>query len=297
MSGNSSLSFSSVKQLSLPARTYMDNLHFIQPLIVIITGLILGSFFNVLIYRLPKGESIILPGSRCPSCGRPIPSIENIPIFSYLFLRGKCAGCKVKISFRYPLIEFITASLSLLLWYTLVVPFISENQNWWDYVTLIFQIATLLILIPVSVIDYYHYIIPDSISLSGLILGIAVSFIPGQITPVESFIGMIVGGGTLILIGLMGQFLFKKKEAMGGGDIKLMAFIGAVLGWKIALLTIIFGALFGSIIGLILIIIKFLPEDHKIPFGPFLGFGAWIACLFGDTIVTAYFNFIERLFF
>lgn len=275
----------------------MSNLHFIQPLIVIITGLILGSFFNVLIYRLPKGESIISPGSRCPSCGRPIPPIENIPIFSYLFLRGKCAGCKVKISFRYPLIEFFTASLSLLLWYTMIVPFISENQNWWDYVTLILQITALLILIPVSVIDYYHYIIPDSISLSGLILGIAVSFIPGQITPVESFIGMIVGGGLLILIGLIGQFLFKKKEAMGGGDIKLMAFIGAVFGWKIALLTIMLGALFGSIIGLTLIIIKILPEDHKIPFGPFLGFGAWIACLFGDTIVTAYFNFIERLFF
>ena len=274
----------------------MSNLHFIQPLIVIITGLILGSFFNVLIYRLPKGESIVSPGSRCPSCSRPIPPIENIPILSYLFLRGKCAGCKVTISFRYPLIEFITASLSLLLWYTLVVPFVSENQNWWSYVTLILQIATLLILIPISVIDYYHYIIPDSISLSGLILGIAVSFIPGQITPVESFIGMIAGGGTLIGIGLMGRLLFK-KEAMGGGDIKLMAFIGAVFGWKIALLTIFLGSLSGSIIGLTLIIIKILPKDRYIPFGPFLGVGTWLACLLGDTIVTAYFNFIEGIFF
>ena len=274
----------------------MDNLYFIQPVIVIITGLILGSFFNVLIYRLPKGESIVSPGSRCPSCSRPIPPIENIPILSYLFLRGKCAGCKVTISFRYPLIEFITASLSLLLWYTLVVPFVSENQNWWSYVTLILQIATLLILIPISVIDYYHYIIPDSISLSGLILGIAVSFIPGQITPVESFFGMIAGGGILILIGLMGQFLFK-KEAMGGGDIKLMAFIGAVFGWKIALLTIFLGSLSGSIIGLTLIIIKILPKDRYIPFGPFLGVGTWLACLLGDTIVTAYFNFIEGIFF
>ena len=278
----------------------MDNLSIIQPLIVIITGLILGSFFNVLIYRLPKGESIISPGSRCPSCGRPITPFENIPILSYLFLRGKCAGCKASISIRYPLIEFITASLSLILYYTLVVPFLSENQNWWDYVTLILQIATLLILIPVSVIDYYHYIIPNSITLGGLIIGlifgISKSLILWQIIPVaETFGGMIAGAAPLALLAFLGHILFK-KEAMGMGDIKLMAFIGSIFGWKVVLLSIFFGSLFGSIIGLILRAVKILKREQHIPFGPFLGVGTLVAVLVGEKLVSAYFNFIESLF-
>lgn len=275
----------------------MEYLFLLQPLLVVIVGLILGSFFNVLIYRLPREESIIMPGSRCPACGRPIPPHENIPILSYVFLRGKCAGCKEMISIQYPLVEFVTAALSLILWYTLVFDFTTGELNRWDYTTLFLQVAILLILIPVSVIDYHHYIIPDSITLSGLVLGIAVSFLPGQLTPIQSLVGVAVGGGILLLIGYIGQILFRKKEAMGGGDIKLLAFVGAVFGWKIALLTITFGALFGSIIGLLMMVIKVLPEDHKIPFGPFLAAGTWVALLFGDKIVTAYFNFIEGLFF
>lgn len=275
----------------------MEYVAYLQPLLVVAFGLILGSFFNVLIYRLPREESIIMPGSRCPSCGRPILPHENIPIFSYILLRGKCAGCKGKISIQYPLVEFVTAALSLVLWYTLVFEYIAAELNWWDYMTLILRVLTLLILIPVSVIDYHHYIIPDSITLGGLVLGIAVSFIPGQLTPLQSLIGVATGGGILLLIGSIGQFLFKKKEAMGGGDIKLLAFAGAVFGWKLAIMTIAFGALFGSVIGLIMMAIKILPQDHKIPFGPFLAVGAWVALLFGDTIVTAYFNFIEGLFF
>ena len=275
----------------------MDYLAYFLPILVVVAGLILGSFFNVLIYRLPREESIIMPGSRCPACGRPILPHENIPIISYLLLRGKCAGCKEKISLQYPLVEFVTAVLALVLWYTYITDFIAADLKWWDSLTLILQVATLLILIPVTVIDYYHYIIPDSITLGGLVLGITISFIPGQLTPVQSLIGVVAGGGTLLSIGYIGQFLFKKKEAMGGGDIKLLAFVGAVFGWKIAILTITFGALFGSIIGLVMMVIKILPEDHKIPFGPFLAVGAWIALLFGDTIVTAYFDFIEGLFF
>lgn len=275
----------------------MDYLSILQPLFAVIAGLILGSFFNVLIYRLPKEESIIIPGSRCPACGRPIRPYENIPIFSYALLRGKCAGCKEKIPLQYPLVEFVTAALSCVLWYTLISDFTSGEIDWWHYATITLQVATLLILIPVSVIDYHHYIIYDSITLSGLALGVAVSFIPGQLTPVQSIIGALVGGGILLSIGYLGQFLFKKSEAMGGGDIKLLAFIGAVFGWKLALLTIIFGALSGSVIGLLLMGIKVLPEDHKIPFGPFLAVGAWVALLFGDTIVTAYFNFIENVFY
>lgn len=275
----------------------MDEFYFIKASLFFVTGLIFGSFFNVLIYRLPKGESIVWPGSKCPQCNRPIRFIENIPVLSYIFLGGKCAGCKKKISIQYPIIEFTTACALLFLWYSIALPFFSESHQWWDYCSLILQIAALLLLIPVSVIDIYHYIIPDSITLGGLILGITVSFIPGSITPLQSIIGIIAGGGSLLLIGLFGRYILRKKEAMGGGDIKLMAFLGAVWGWKLALLAIFFGALLGSVIGLLLIIIRILPEDRKIPFGPFLSIGIWTAVLCGDRIVTAYFEFIEHLLF
>ena len=273
----------------------MELEYFLLTVLFFVIGLILGSFFNVLIYRLPEGKSIVLPGSYCPSCKRSIRMIENIPLFSYIFLGGKCAGCKAKISLQYPLIEFITAVAAMTLWHTLIYPFSTEPHAWWDYIPLALQFATLLILIPIFVIDYYHYIIPDSISLSGLVIGIAASFIPGGITPLQMVIGILAGGGILVLIGLFGEYILRKKDAMGGGDIKLMAFIGAVWGWKIAILAIILGALFGSVIGVLLILVRILPKDHRIPFGPFLGAGVWIAFLWGDALLLAYFSFIESL--
>lgn len=273
----------------------MEFIYFTEALLFFLIGLILGSFFNVLIYRLPEGKSIVLPGSYCPACGRPVRIHENIPILSYIFLRGKCAGCKEKISLQYPLVEAVTAVLTLVLWHTLIAPFAADQHAWWDYFLLALQFMTLLILIPISVIDYYHYIIPDSITLSGLVIGIAVSFIPGGITPQLSLIGVLTGGGTLLCIGLFGEYIMRKKDAMGGGDIKLLACIGAVWGWKIALLAIVLGALLGSIIGVLLILLKVLDKDHRIPFGPFLGVGVWAAFLFGETIITRYFALIEML--
>ncbi len=273
----------------------MEFILFAQALLFIVIGLILGSFFNVLIYRLPEGKSIVLPGSYCPTCGRPVRVQENIPILSYIFLGGKCAGCKEKISLQYPLVEAVTAVLSLVLWVTLIVPFAAEMHIWWDYVLLVLQFITLLILIPVSVIDFHHYIIPDSISLSGLVIGIAVSFIPGGITPQVSLLGVLAGGGTLFCIGLFGEYIMRKKDSMGGGDIKLLAFLGAVFGWKIALLAIVFGALLGSIIGVLLILLRILERDKHIPFGPFLAIGTWTAFLYGETILARYFALIEIL--
>ncbi len=273
----------------------MEFIYFAQALLFFVIGLILGSFFNVLIYRLPEGKSIVLPGSYCPACGRPVRIRENIPVLSYIFLGGKCAGCKEKISLQYPLVEAVTAVLSLILWFTLIAPFASETHVWWDYVLLVLQFITLLILIPVSVIDFHHYIIPDSITLSGLVIGISVSFIPGGITPQLSLIGVLAGGGTLFCIGLFGEYIMRKKDSMGGGDIKLLAFIGAVFGWKITLLAIVFGALLGSIIGVLLILLRILEKDKHIPFGPFLAIGTWTAFLYGEAILTRYFAFIETL--
>ncbi len=280
---------------SFTDRISMEFLLFAEALLFFVIGLILGSFFNVLIYRLPEGKSIVLPGSYCPACKRPVRLYENIPILSYIFLRGRCAGCNVKIPLQYPLVEAVTALLTLVLWYTLIAPFAAVEHLWWDYILLALQFITLLILIPVSVIDFYHYIIPDSITLSGLLIGIAVSFIPGGITPQLSLLGGLAGGGTLILIGLFGEYVMRKKDAMGGGDIKLLAFIGVVWGWKIALLTIVLGALLGSCIGVLLIMLKILERDKHIPFGPFLGVGAWTAFLFGETIIIRYSAFIEAL--
>lgn len=272
----------------------MEILALLQISSSIIVGLILGSFFNVLIYRIPKGESVVWPGSRCPHCSRPIRLIENIPILSYILLGGRCAGCKDRISIQYPLVEFFTASFVLIIWFLIVTPFLSIQHQWWDYFLLALQIISLLILIPIAVIDYHHYIIPDSFTLGGLALGIAFCFIPGGITPLQCFFGILAGGGSLYLLGFFGELVFK-KEAMGGGDIKLMAFLGAVWGWKVAALSIIFGALFGAVIGILFMIIRILPKNHQIPFGPFLGLGFWLAVLYGEEILHAYFQFVNGL--
>lgn len=273
----------------------MQIIYYLQALLFLITGLMLGSFFTVLIYRIPKGESIVWPPSHCTRCARVIRWYENIPVVSYLFLGGRCAGCREKISPLYPFVELLTACATMLAWYFIITPFLAHEHRWWEYIVFFTGILSLLILIPVSIIDLYHYIIPDSISLGGLVTGLALSCIPGFLSPVESILGICAGGGSLFMIGYIGS-LVTKKEAMGGGDIKLMAFIGSIWGWKIAFYSIIFGALIGAIIGLSLLLAKLLPEDHKIPFGPFLSIGVWVAVFAGDPIIFAYFDVIEKLF-
>jgi leader peptidase (prepilin peptidase)/N-methyltransferase len=253
-------------------------------------GLILGSFFNVCIWRIPRGESIAFPASHCPSCSRPIKPWENIPVISYVMLGGKCAGCKSVISWRYPLIELLTAVLSVTLWQFLIAPFIIESHTVSQWVILILQVISLLVLIPVTFIDLSHYIIPDSFTLFGLGTGILASFLPGSLTPVEMLFGVLAGGGSLYALGIFGEIAFKKGEAMGGGDIKLMAFLGSVWGWEIALMAIIFGSVLGAASSIPLYILKRMPEARRIPFGPFLAAGTWIAVLWGEQLVKAYFR-------
>jgi leader peptidase (prepilin peptidase)/N-methyltransferase len=155
----------------------------------------------------------------------------------------------------------------------------------------------LLILIPVAVIDLYHYIIPDSISLGGLAAACLVSFVPGGLSPQQAALGVLAGGGSLLAVGLIGEWILKKKDAMGGGDIKLMAFTGAAFGWQTALLGIVFGSLCGSIIGIGLIIAGKLGKERRIPFGPFLAIGIWTAALYGQRILDAYMRLIEKMLF
>ncbi len=263
-------------------------------LVFAIAGLLLGSFFNVLIWRLPRSESIVFPSSHCPNCNRKIRPWENIPVVSYVFLRGKCSGCKTNISLVYPIVEIITALLTVLLWYV-VIP--HNNITWINGITISLQSLFLILMIPVAVIDFKHQIIPDSISISLLVISFLISFVPGSTTPLQSLLGILSGGGVLWVIGKIGSIILKKGDAMGGGDIKLMAAVGALWGPEIALMSIVFGALLGSLAGIPMLLFKRVEVDHRIPFGPFLGAGIWVSVTAGFFIVSSYISFIDNLFY
>jgi leader peptidase (prepilin peptidase) / N-methyltransferase len=265
-------------------------------IIAICLGLVAGSFFNVVIVRLPRNESIVRPGSHCPKCGRPIRPYENIPVLSFLLLRGRCAGCRQRISLQYPLVEAATAMLSIIAYAYLVKPQLASLHSAPAVAMLAMQLIVLFLMIPIAMIDAVHYIIPDRLTLPFLCAAVLVSFLPGGISPLHCGLGILAGGGSLFAAGIIGEYLFKKGEAMGGGDVKLMALAGAVFGWKIALLTIVFAAVAGSIAGLVLFIFKKLSKSHTIPFGPFLGLGLWTAFFLGDAFIRLYQSALQRLF-
>jgi leader peptidase (prepilin peptidase)/N-methyltransferase len=256
-------------------------------------GLLFGSFFNVLIWRIPRNENIAFPASHCPQCNRAIKPWENIPVISYIILKGKCAGCKTIISITYPLIEIITGICFLLAWFILS-PQLTTSYK--DIIPFVIKFSFLVLMIPVAVIDIKHYIIPDSISLSLLVIALSASFLPGDITPLQSLTGIAIGGGVLYGIGVLGKILFK-KDAMGFGDVKLMAAAGALWGAQISAMGIIFGSFLGSLTGIPLLLIKKLGKEHAIPFGPYLGAGLWLAVFAGYDILNAYLNLIDYILF
>lgn len=263
--------------------------------IAVLVGFVLGSFFNVLIYRLPRHESIVWPGSRCPQCGRPIRAWENIPVVSFIFLRGRCAGCAARIPIFYPVVELCTAAAAFVLFLFLVTPALISPPSAMQVGFLVLEVVILLIVIPIAVIDLFHFIIPDSLTLPLLLCAVLYSLLPGGITPLQCGLGILAGGGSLFAVGLIGEFVFKKGESMGGGDVKLMALAGAAFGWKTAFLTIMFGAITGSVGGLIMIAFRKFSKDHKIPFGPFLALGLWIAVLGGSRLLSLYQTLVDRL--
>ncbi len=244
-----------------------------------IFGALVGSFLNVCICRLPKDESIVFPGSHCPHCNKPIAFYDNIPILSYLILRGKCRNCGKTISLQYPLVETVSALGSLLLFSTFG-PTLS-------YLIYYFFFASLIV---ITVIDLYHQIIPDVISLPGIGAGLLASLVLPEITFFNSLMGVLLGGGSLFLVATTYQWLFK-REGMGGGDIKLLAMIGAFLGWKAVILTILFGSLVGSLVGIGIMTIKGKGFKYAIPFGPFLSFGAAFSLLYGERVIRWYLDF------
>ncbi len=252
----------------------MESYHLV---LVGLFGLVIGSFLNVLIYRLPRKKGLVLERSICPHCSTQLRWYHNVPVLSYLALRGKCAFCHKSISPRYPLVELLNAV-------GYVYFFLGSGP------TLGFMVGAFLTsaLLVVFFIDLDFQIIPDVITLPGIALGLLVSFLPNGIGIVQSIIGVLVGGGSLYLIAMLGDWLFK-KESMGGGDIKLTAMLGAFLGWQKVVFIFIGSAAIGLVVSVVILAFsKALREHRMIPFGPFLATAAVIAIIYGDRIIEFY---------
>ncbi|HLO27352.1 MAG TPA: prepilin peptidase [Geobacteraceae bacterium] len=251
---------------------------FMMYFLVFILGAVVGSFLNVCIYRLPKGGSVVFPPSHCPACSRKIAFYDNIPLVSYLLLGGKCRSCRTPISFQYPLVEFINALLALLL-------FLKFGLTLSFAVLFLFCAAMVVI----TFIDLEHFIIPDVISLPGIVLGFVCSFFIPQLGWQNSLIGIIAGGGSLYLVAT-GYQLVTGKEGMGGGDIKLLAMMGAFFGWKAIPFIIFTSSLVGSVIGVMVMVVQKKDSKLAIPFGPFLALGAILYIFFGSQVIHWYLN-------
>ncbi len=239
-------------------------------------GAIFGSFLNVLILRLPADESIAYPGSHCPKCKHAISWYDNIPVLSWLILGGKCRYCKDEISIQYPLIE-------------LTVSFFWAAAVWHYGVGLHALTAAFFgtILLGIALTDARHYLIPDEYTWGGLVLGLLLSLRGGLDGLIEAAIGAAVGFGLLYLVAVIGEKLFR-KEAMGGGDIKMMAMVGAFVGWKGVLLTI-FG---GSLLGTLVFVPLSLKEKRLVPFGVFLAAAAAIVFVVGEDLIEWYMGWV-----
>jgi leader peptidase (prepilin peptidase)/N-methyltransferase len=245
-------------------------------------GLVWGSFLNVVIYRLPRDLSLVRPPSSCPHCGKQIKVYENIPILSYLFLRGKCGNCNAKISPVYPLVEALTP-----ICFFLVYQQYSVSPHF--FVFCLFTSA----LIVLAFIDYYHQILPDEIILPGLILALIYTFFRDDLSLTQALLGAGVGAGFLLLVYGV-YFLLRKKEGLGLGDVTMMLMVGAVLGWKQTLLTLILASVGGAIVGVFFILFKKKDLQHALPFGTFLAPAAFVAFLYGQQIIDAYLSLYKQ---
>ncbi|MBN1916734.1 MAG: prepilin peptidase [Verrucomicrobia bacterium] len=313
--------------------------------IAFVFGCVWGSFFNVVIYRLPREMSVVKPGSHCFACNTPVAWYDNIPLVSWLVLRGKCRHCGAPFSFRYFIVELITGLLFLAVMMKYIDPIMTKGRTLEGVVALVLHWLMVGGFVVLTFIDFDHKIIPDCVSLPGIVLGLIASFaVPdlvaryrGQVAPehvshlkslLEGAIGMLVGGGSLWIIAVAGRAVFK-KEAMGGGDIKLMAMIGAYMGYWLILPIVLISAFTGAIVGVTLIVIsqargaRLIKPLHavaendpdpaarekakaeiaeieeaqmawssQIPFGPYIVLGALIAYFFGDRLIRWYFGLL-----
>jgi len=248
--------------------------------IVLLFGLLFGSFANVCIYRLPRHESIVFPASHCPSCHKPIQWYDNIPVLSFKLLQGKCRSCRAPISWRYPLVELLTGSLAVALFIKYHFTFF-----FWMYA------LVCLVLVIITFIDLQEQIIPDELSYGLMVAGTIFSFFNRELflqiifyfplalnRLVASYVGLLVGGGILYFIAWI------SRGGMGGGDIKLAAGLGAFLGWEYTLIMLGLSFLAGGVVGIILLITGLKKRKDPIPFGPFIAAAAITVILFGEPI-------------
>ena len=241
-------------------------------------GALIGSFLNVCIHRLPRGTSIVWPASACPTCGRALSWFENIPIVSYAFLLGRCRTCRTPISPRYPIVEALTAAMfGLAWWYYGPTPLVAS------------RIVFGCMLIVLFAIDLEHHLLPNVITIPGIVIGFLFSVIndPGW---KSSLIGIVVGGGVLYVIA-EGYYRVRHEEGLGMGDVKMLALIGAFLGWPLTLLSLMIASIAGTIIGIALIATGRGTMKYALPFGTFLAIGAAVSAAVGQAILDWYLRF------
>lgn len=247
----------------------------VAEIVLALAGLCIGSFLNVCIHRLPLKQSVVHPGSRCPDCGYALRWYDNVPVLSYAMLRGRCRSCARSISAQYPIIEIVTAAVFVGHWYafgpTIMLPA---------------RLAFACALIVLFMIDLEHQILPDLITLPGIVLGVIVSFFlpPG---PLMSVLGVIAGGGLLWGIA-EAWYRLRKVEAMGFGDVKMLAMVGAWLGLKMVLVTFVLSSMLGGLVGAALIGSRRADMATRVPFGTMLAVGALVASMYGDALLAWY---------
>ena len=239
-------------------------------------GAAVGSFLNVCICRIPEGRSIVFPSSRCPKCEHPLKPWDNIPLVSYLILRGRCRHCEGEISPQYPLVELITAVMVLLLFWKFGLS-----------LKLLFSFIFTCSLIVITFIDLYHQMIPDLITLPGIPLFFLISVFFMDVRVLEALLGILLGGGSLYIIAFLYE-LIAKREGMGGGDIKLLAMVGAFSGWKSLLFILFLSSALGALVGIVVMVVKGKDMKYAIPFGPFLSLAAVAYIFFGGYFMRLY---------
>lgn len=239
-------------------------------------GMVFGSFLNVVVHRLPRGMSLLRPGSHCPACGTPVRWFDNVPVLSYLLLGGRCRACRVAISPRYPLVELASGALTV----AVVARFGLTLQG-------LEAMLLVMLLLPLAFIDLEHHLLPDVLTLPGIAVGLAGSLVGGLVPLFDAATGAAVGAAVPYAVIVIYRWL-RGAEGMGLGDVKLLAMIGAFLGWRGVLLTLGLAATAGALLGLTLIALGRGRRDTELPFGTFLAFAAMIVLFAGNRLLIVF---------
>jgi len=243
-------------------------------------GLVVGSFLNVLIYRIPRQMSFVLARSRCVYCGAPVRAWDNIPLVSYLLLRGRCRACSAPISLRYPAVEALTAVL-----------FIGCAFHFGVTPAAIVAAILCSLLITLSMIDAEHYLLPDKLTMPGILLGLLLQPLFPAVLLIDAIVGAVLGAGILILL-INFWYWLRKEEGMGLGDVNMLAMVGAFLGWRGMLITLVGASFLGATVGLLLIAMQRLGFKSRLPFGVFLALGALVALFWGGGLLSGYLSLL-----